>query len=104
MVLQFRDGGIPPRIPFALIFSDAQLAAKVLMQVIRRRLRGLDSQSVGEVSRGVIVCSLQSVESLRGFLPDGDNLEGDHIQLARLNRGEVIRQAEMFVKGLAREG
>jgi hypothetical protein len=46
---------------------------------------------------------LQAVKALAGFLPDRDHLQGDHIHLARIARGEVIGQAQIVAARLARE-
>ena len=81
MIFELRNGRIAPRIAFALIFRDTYLAANVFMQVIGSRFRGLDGEPVGEVSFGVIVRGLEFVEAFSSFLPNGDDLEGDHVHL-----------------------
>ena len=52
------------------------------MQIIGCRFGSLDGESVREIGLAVIVRGLQPVETFGGLMPDGDNLEGDNIQLA----------------------
>ena len=104
VVGQFRDGRVTPGIALALFLGQAQLAADVAVQVFGSGFGSLDGQAVGEIGLGVIAGGLQAVKALGGFLADGHNLESDHVHVAGVDRGKVIRQAQEIAIGLAREG
>lgn len=82
VVFELGDGRIAPRVAFALPFAEAEFATDVAMQIFGGRFGSLHGEPMREIGFGVIALRLQRVEAPGGFLPDGHDLEGDHIHLA----------------------
>ncbi len=73
------------------------------MEVIRSRFRHLDSQTMQEITFGILCSGFHFGEACCRSRPHCDHLESDHIHSPRIHRRKIIRQANAIASVLAGE-
>src|SRR6266540_5406959 len=101
MIIEIGTSSIPPRISLSALRS--QLGFDPSMHPLRHRLGRFDRKAVGIVRLRVFVGSLKLVEMESRLLSDGDNLERNDVHVARIDRPDVIGEAESLAPDHSRK-
>src|SRR6185436_5868284 len=103
VILEVWTRTVAPRVAFALAGRNAEIMTQLAMHPFGNGFGGFHRESVQVERFGVLVRVLKRLETLRRNIADRHDLEPDDIDVRRVDRAEVVRDAETLARFLTGE-